>query len=153
MKNIINFLLIFVLLLLITYTIEIEKLENKLDSMENNLNDKKIIKVVGKELYLGIKHPKIIVSNQKTEWNMIKDNDNIILKKKNNTNPSYNYHYLEHFKNTVQSSIYKNGPNKLFKLEQQNNGFNIKVPTINKYLHVTKNNKVELSDNKTLFQN
>lgn len=82
MKNIINFLLIFVLLLLITYTIEIEKLENKLDTMENNLNDNKIIKVAGKELYLGINHPEIIVSDVKTEWNMIKDLDNIILKKK-----------------------------------------------------------------------
>uniref|UniRef100_A0A6C0JAG9 Uncharacterized protein n=1 Tax=viral metagenome TaxID=1070528 RepID=A0A6C0JAG9_9ZZZZ len=153
MKNIINFLLIFVLLLLITYTIEIEKLENKLDTMENNLNDNKIIKVAGKELYLGINHPEIIVSDVKTEWNMIKDLDNIILKKKNNTNSRYNYYYLEHLNNTVQSSIYKNGPNKLFKIEKKQNGFNIKVPTINKYLYITKNNKVELSDNKTLFQN
>ena len=84
---------------------------------------------------------------------MIKDKDNIILKIKNKNNQHYKYYYLEHFKNTIQLSLYKNGPNKLFKFEKNTKGFHIKVPHTQKYVFVTQTNKVELSNNKTLFQN
>ena len=68
------------------------------------------------------------------------------------TNNSLSKYYLEHFNNKLQLSIYKNGPSKIFELEKHNNNFYIKVPNTNKYFFVNKN-KVELSNNKTLFQN
>lgn len=152
MKNIINYLLIVILFLLIVYGYEVEQLENKLDTIQDKLHDTIYLQVANKNLYVGENFPKLIVSTTKHKWNIIKEDDNIILKLKNTKKSNYNYYYLEHSNDTLQLSIYKNGPNKLFKIIKHNNGFYIKVPNKDKFLFV-KNNTVILSSNKTLFQN